>query len=105
MSDKAWKQFERLVAAFFGGKRNVLSGSNNKNSSTTADIEHTEIYCECKLRSNWSIFGLFRRTEEQAKKEFKIPILALKEKNKHGFLFVIKSSDIDKIIQERDVIK
>jgi hypothetical protein len=28
MPDKAWKQFERCVARFFGTERNALSGGN-----------------------------------------------------------------------------
>ena len=48
MADKAWKQRERQVAAYFGGQRTPLSGGNGK--ITRADVIHDKLFIECKLR-------------------------------------------------------
>ena len=47
MPDKAWKNRERLVAKFFGGMRNALSGINSK--VTHSDVIHDNLFIECKL--------------------------------------------------------
>ena len=49
MPDKAWKNRERLVARFFGGVRNALSGINSK--VTHSDVVHDSLFIECKLRA------------------------------------------------------
>ena len=42
MPDKAWKNRERLVAKFFGGMRNALSGINSK--VTHSDVIHDNLF-------------------------------------------------------------
>lgn len=91
----SWKNFERLVANLIGSERTPLSGQNSKH--TRSDTLHSELFIECKKRKEWAIFNLYRDTEEKAKKENKIPILALKENGRHGFLFVIKAKDLDSL--------
>jgi hypothetical protein len=53
MGDKAWKQRERQVAAYFGGERTALSGGNGK--ITRADVIHDDLFIECKLRAKHSV--------------------------------------------------
>ena len=47
MPDKAWKNRERLVAKFFGGMRNALSGINSK--VTHSDVIHDKLFIELSL--------------------------------------------------------
>ena len=56
MPDKAWKNRERLVARFFGGVRNALSGINSK--VTHSDVIHDNLFIECKLRAKHTAIKL-----------------------------------------------
>lgn len=100
---KTWKAVERRVAKYWGTERTPFSGSNSK--ITASDSLHKNLFIETKLRTKWSIFTLYNEVEEKAKKEGKIPVLCLHEKNKHGFLIVIKNENLDKIIEERIKVK
>jgi len=59
--DKAWKNRERLVARFFGGVRNALSGINSK--VTHSDVIHDNLFIECKLRAKHSAVKLWDDTK------------------------------------------
>jgi len=91
MSDKAWKQFERRVSAFFGGVRNPLSGGNSKH--TRADVIHPSLFVECKQRKAHSVIRTWDEAAGQAKEENKIPVVALSEKGRPGFWLVCRSTD------------
>lgn len=95
-SKTTWKGFERLVASFFGTKRVPLSGSNSGHN-TNSDSLHSELYIECKVRAKFSLQTLFEDTEKKAKIENKLPIVAIKEKGRKGYLLVIRPSDLEKI--------
>ena len=95
MSDKAWKQRERQVAAFFGGQRTPLSGGNGK--ITRADVIHDKLFIECKLRKKHTVITLWDDTNVMAKKEGKTPVVALCEKGRAGFWIMVHSDDLDKL--------
>lgn len=95
-SKTTWKSFERLVADFFGTKRVPLSGSNSGHG-TNSDSLHPKLYIECKVRAKMSLHSLFVDTEEKAKVEDKIPIVAIKQKGEKGYLLVIRPEDLKKI--------
>lgn len=95
-SKSCWKGFESKVASFFGTKRVPLSGSNSGHG-TNSDSLHRELYIECKVRGKFSIWSLFEDTEKKATVEKKIPIVAIKEKGKKGFLILLRPEDIKKI--------
>ena len=82
MPDKAWKNRERLVAKFFGGVRNALSGINSK--VTHSDVIHDNLFIECKLRAKHSAIKLWDDTK----------VLADKEK-KPQLLLYVKKIDLD----------
>lgn len=102
MSDKAWKQFERRVAADFGSFRVPLSGGNSR--ITQADVIHDRLFIECKQRKKMSIWSLYEKTRELAKKEGKVPMLALSEKNRAGYLVVMHVNDIESVACCRDIV-
>jgi len=95
MPDKAWKKFERRVAAFFNGERNALSGRNAK--VTGGDVIHPDLYIECKQRQNPAIWSLWADTRAQAVKEDKTPVVCVAKKNHAGFLIVVHCDDLAKL--------
>jgi hypothetical protein len=98
MSEPAWKQFERRIAAFFNTVRKPLSGGAHVIGRS--DSQHERLFIECKLRAKSPIHRLFAETEAKAKKEGKTPILALQEKYHEGWLLVCRPQDIHKVHAE-----
>ena len=99
-SKSAWKSFERLVASFFGTKRVPLSGSNSGHG-TNSDSLHPKIYIECKVRGKISLWSLFIDTENKAKVEGKVPVVAIKQKGERGYLLIIRPDDLEKLVEIR----
>lgn len=95
-SKSCWKGFERLVAKFFGTHRVPLSGSNSGHG-TNSDSLHPKLYIECKVRSKVALWQLFVDTENKAKVENKIPVVAIKQKGEKGYLLVIRPENLQKI--------
>ena len=94
-SKRTWQRFEAAVAALFGTKRVPLSGSNSGHN-THSDSMHPDIYIECKLRESFSIWRLF---DDTSKKAGKIPLVAIKEKNKQGCLFIISPDNLKELAE------
>jgi len=80
----------------FGTTRTPLSGSNSRHE-TESDSLSEVMYIECKRRKRMAIWTLFQDTENKAKSEGKIPLVALKETGRRGYLFVIRPEDLEKI--------
>jgi hypothetical protein len=97
-SKNCWKGFERVVAKFFGTRRVPLSGSNSGHS-TNSDSLHPKIYIECKVRNKFSLWSLFKDTEDKAKQEKKIPVVAIKQKGEKGYLIVVRPEDLEKLVK------
>ena len=95
MSDKAWKQFERRVAAFFKTERNALSGGNSK--LTRSDTLHPDLFIECKQRKKFAAISLWNETKQLATKENKTPVVCLSEKSRPGFWILVHSDDLTKL--------
>jgi len=91
MPDKTWKQRERQIAQFFGTVRNSLSGGNSK--LTRSDSCHDTLYVEAKHAKRHKIWSLYEEALPRAKKESKIPVLAMSKSNRQGFLIVFHSQD------------
>lgn len=98
-----WKAVERRIANWWGTERTPLSGQSSRH--THSDTLHQTLYIEVKQRKTMGIFNIFRDTEKKAKKEGKIPVVCLQEKNKKGFLVVMKSTDIEQIIREKEALE
>lgn len=95
-SKSCWKGFERTVAEFFSTRRVPLSGSNSGHN-TNSDSMHPKLYIECKVRGKISLWQLFKDTENKAKNERKIPVVAIKQKGEKGYLLMIRPDDLKKI--------
>jgi len=100
MGDKAWKAFERRVAQFFGGVRCPVLGTETK-----ADVDHPVLFVECKQRAKHTVVTLWDNTKRRAKKEKKIPVIALAEKNRPGFWIMLHSDDFSAVFNAREGIK
>lgn len=99
-SSSNWKGFERIVASFFGTKRVPLSGSNSGHN-TNSDSLHPRIYIECKVREKFALWKLFRDTEDKAKVEKKVPVVAIKQKGERGYLLIVRPQDLERLVQIR----
>ena len=93
-TNKAWKAFERRAAAFFGGKRCPVLGTE-----TRADVDHETLFIECKQRVKHSVVTLWDNTKRRADKEGKVPVVCLSEKNRPGFWIVVHSDDLQAMAQ------
>lgn len=100
-SKSCWKSFERTVADYFGTRRVPLSGSNSGHG-TNSDSLHPKLYIECKVRSKISLWQLFVDTENKAKVEGKIPVVAIKQKGEKGYLLVMRPNDLQRINEIRE---
>ena len=91
--DKTWKALERRVAKFFGASRTPLSGGNGK--VTRADVIHKYLFIEAKQRKKQSLYTLYDNTKALAITENKVPVLAIHESGRKGFLIVVHSEELD----------
>lgn len=81
MPDKSWKAFERYVAVLLGTKRTPLSGGMSGHG-TRSDTLHPEVFLEAKHTKGTksAFFTLWENTKKLAKREGKIPALAMRKK-------------------------
>ena len=101
-SKSTWKRAERETAKLLGTTRNPLSGGAGKHSGS--DTLHSTLYVEIKLRAKSAIFSLFKKTNEGAKKEGKVPIVCMREKGvKPGepslVLWIVRTEDISALYE------
>ena len=90
-----WKNTEREVAKAFGTKRAPVC-----NNVTHSDTFSDSLYIEIKKRKRFWIWGLFEDTKTKALKEGKIPVVAIKQKGKKGFLILIRPEDVCQVATE-----
>jgi hypothetical protein len=106
-SKSAWTRAEAGAAAIFGAMRRVLSGSANRPDIDGDDATHPRLYIESKLRAKHAVWSLWRDTRARAAKcrrgfqgGHKTPVLALREKGRHGILLVVHEDDFREVAAE-----
>lgn len=106
-SRSAWQRAESGLAALFGARRRVLSGSANRDDIDSDDGTHPRLYLESKLRAAHAVWSLYRATKARAAKSrreyqggHKVPVLGLREKGKHGVLLVVHEDDFAEVAAE-----
>jgi hypothetical protein len=99
-SKSAWKARERTAARLFGAERQVGSGSLGREDRSRSDSTHDRLFLETKLRARCAVRTLYDATRELAKKEDKLPVLALASKGRPGLLIVVHSDDLDSFARE-----
>jgi hypothetical protein len=92
-----WKGVEGRLAKIFDTTRTPLSGGNSK--MTRSDTLHKDIFFEVKHRKKHTTWSLWNETATLAKKENKIPVIALHEKGKHGYLLVVNTRHLKEFIE------
>lgn len=93
MTDKVWKQMERRVAKAFNTLRNSLSGKQSK-AGTSSDTLSSKFYVECKYRQKIAVIEWFVEIIPKARKEGKVPIMALKAKNRKDDYILVRLKDL-----------
>jgi hypothetical protein len=99
-SRRTWQRSEGRAAALFGCRRQVGSGSAGRDDLTASDSTHPTLFVESKLRDRHTTRTLHDATRKKAKKEHKIPVLALFDKQRHGCLIVVHSNDLMTVVAE-----
>jgi hypothetical protein len=100
---RTWKSRERQIARDFGGERQRLSGSSGRPGDSCSDSTHEKLYIEAKhSKKPWAAANLYRDTAKKAKAEGKIPMVALTEHGRPGYLLVVHSSDLLAIARMRE---
>lgn len=88
-----WKNFERSVAAHFGGKRTGAMGDNKLRQS--CDVITDTLLIECKLRAKWptpkQIGDWMDKATKRAVPSLLMPVLCIKIGGQHGFWIVVWS--------------
>jgi hypothetical protein len=87
-----WKRNEREVAHDFGTERTPLSGGASR--ITRSDTLHRVLFIDVKRRKSHSILRTFRDISVLARRERKIPVLALAEERAHGYWMVVHCDDV-----------
>src|SRR4051794_19048739 len=95
-----WKGRERRAAALFGAQRQVLSGSAGRPDRSASDSTHPRIFMEVKLRKIHTVRTLHEKVRLAASHEGKVPVLALATKGRPGFLLVVDSRDLPRLVAE-----
>ncbi len=95
MHRSTWKKFEGRVARLFGSKRAPLSGING--GVTASDSLSPDFFIEVKMRKRHALWSLFDDTREKARKEGKVPVIAVGETSRKGALICIHSDDLGKV--------
>ena len=90
-----WKKFEARVARMFGTTRAPLSGING--GVTASDSLSPDFFIEVKMRKRHALWSLFDDTRAKAKKENKVPVIAVGETNRRGALICIHSDDLGRV--------
>lgn len=98
MADKRWKQVERQLAKMFNTQRTALSGSNSH--ITHSDTLHSSLFFEAKFRKRHAVLQLFDETEQLAKSENKIPVVALKQSKTQGFFILCRLEHLKQVAGE-----
>ena len=98
MTDKAWKKFERSVARFFGSTR-----TGPMQSKDASDVNHHCLHIQCKHLKRIAMVGLWDAAKRVAGN--KIPIIAVKQKARHGFWLFVHSSDLQAVATQRWLAK
>jgi hypothetical protein len=88
---RTWQRTEDRVAAFFGARRAILSGSAGRTDVTASDSTHPGLFIETKQRESHALRTLYDKTEKLARKERKIPVLALVNNRRSEFLVGIRN--------------
>ena len=100
MSKSTWKNRERQISNYFGGKgRMPLSGKNSGHGA--GDIRHDFLCVEHKHRQRHAVVNLWDEIRLDAIAEGKTPVVTLSVKGRKGFWVMCHSDDLLEIANQR----
>jgi len=98
---RTWQLAESRIAAFFGCRRAVFSGSAGRpDQLTQSDSTHERLFVESKYRETHAARTLHDATRELARKESKVPVVCLVDKGRPGWLICVHSDDFERVVAE-----
>lgn len=98
---RTWQKAEGRAAAPFGARRSPGSGSSGRDDVlSTSDSTHERLYIETKLKAKTAVRSLHDEVKPKARKEGKVPVLALFDKGRPGCLYVVHSDDLEAFAAE-----
>jgi len=107
MPSHTWKDKERQVAQFFGlpsnRGRTPLSGGNS--GHTRSDTLHPVLFIEQKHRKKNPWIDLWKKVNQLAKKENKVPVVTMTLHGHRGFWIMCHSSDLIAVANQRKKVK
>lgn len=86
------------MARRFGVERTPLSGGSSRH--TRSDSLHHALFIETKERARHAVWSLFDQVAVKARAEGKVPVLALAETKRRGFLVTVHVDDLEAVAQE-----
>ena len=95
MTDKSWKQLERRVARWMGGRRVPLSGANNKFRS--GDVDHPRLFIEAKQRKKLGFLKWILKAQEDNEKEAREFYKREEQRNEKRVLLVVHEKKSHKV--------
>lgn len=99
-SKSTWKQRERQAAALFGARRQRCSGSSGRDDCSRSDSTHDRLFLETKLRQSHAAVALFDQTRDLARREGRVPVVALAVKGRPGVVLVLAPEDLAAVAGE-----
>jgi hypothetical protein len=97
---RTWQKAEGRVAALFGARRQVGSGSSGRDDLTRSDSTHPRLFVETKLRQAHAARSLHDEVKARAHLEGKIPVVALVDKGRPGALVCVHTDDLADVLAE-----
>jgi hypothetical protein len=105
MHKETWKAVERRIAAFFGARRVLGSGSLGRDDRTRSDSTHDIVYVECKSRQKIAAITLWADAAQKARAEGKplvvVALHAVSRKEPGGDFLLVRSDQFDALAAER----
>jgi hypothetical protein len=99
-----WKRRERQAPLGFGVKRQRCSGSSGRADCSRSDSTHPTLFLETKLRTAHAAVALLDATRRLAKKEGKVPVVALASKGRPGLVLVLAIEDLAVVAREYEKV-
>jgi hypothetical protein len=101
---RTWQLCEARLAAFFGVRRQVCSGSSGREDVTASDSTHPTLFLESKHRARNVARTWLDAAKKQATKERKTPVLGQFKKHCEDFLISVLSEDFLAVAAEKIAI-
>ena len=95
-----WKRREGQVAGLFGAKRQRCSGSSGRPDCSRSDSTHPTLFVETKLRANHAAVALLDQVKALARREGRVPVVAMAVKGRRGVVLVMDAEDLPTIAAE-----